>query len=288
MRPRYQWQKLPAAKYRAMRPREFDAEHALRRIEIDLLRRQTYAAYLNISSAILFSFAIIVLTYRQYLIAESTAAIERAKVRPHFSIRQENEHDELGFLPRRFWVESDAGVADASEAQAMSMMEIRYVSRDLPLLGTCRVAFINFYGWTNDALSFELNEAAARLMALSRQPDRISQSWIRIRPLWMVVNVTFTDIFDLPGEQDLLLAAGRPRSLKPDELAGRARAGITLHLQLEGNGRVVLHPVGPEPVARECRDALQVMSRIPWLRLARAGELPQDTDLPFVTSADAP
>jgi hypothetical protein len=223
---------------------------ALRKVEVDLLRRQTRASYIGMVTTAAITAALVWVSFLQWRTAESTAAIERAKARPHFRIRQENQEDELGFLPRRFIVQPDAGVSDATEATAASIMLIHYTSNDLHLAGTCRAYFENFYGWTNDAMSFEINDAANRLMVLSRTPDKVSESFIRIQPLWVLVGISYMDIFSAAGEQKLLLFAGQPMRLGRTDFESNARAGMRLVLLLDNQGKVVLYRVGPTPRVR--------------------------------------
>lgn len=260
-------------------------EKELRQAEVDLLRQQVKLGYANVFAAIVLSIALVTITTLQLLSAESTARIERAKAQPHFRIKQENQHDELGFMPRRFSVEADAGVSDATEARAVSVMRIQFYSLDLGLRGECRAAFPNFYGWTNDAISFELNDAAERLLNFSRTPDLVSESYIRLRPLWVTLEVSFIDLFGSPGQQDLLVSAGTTRRLTAGELESRSRANLALHLQTDERGMVVVHQLPGIPESAACRDAVRVMSRLPWLRLARPDEPPQDTAIPFVTAS---
>lgn len=260
---------------RAQRQRN-QSKHDLRRMEIKLLRRQTWASWATVVATILLSSTLATLTYCQWQTAESTAAIERAKARPHFRIRQENQHDELGFLPRRFAVQPDAGVSDATEASATSIMLIHYMSRDLGISGSCRASFVNFYGWTNDAMSFELADAADRIMTLSRTPDRVNESFVRIQPLWVLVDISFTDVFGAPGRQTLYLFAGQPSPVGP---AGRQRAsfaGMELNLQVDAHGKVVIYRVSTTPAPSECVNALRVMNRIPNLRIGRNYIIPRD------------
>jgi hypothetical protein len=266
------------------RPRhKTEAELYLRKEEIRLLRLHARASWATVFSTVFLSVALLTLTYLQWATANSVADIERAKARPHFRIQQENVNDELGFLPRTFSVQADAGVSDATRAEAVSIMAIHYLSRDTLVRGTCRASFVNFYGWTNDAMSFEIKEAAGRLLALSRRPDRESTSYIRLQPLRVMVDVDFLDIQQLPTRQQLMLAGGRSRPANEDELEQAAHPEARLHLQLEPGGKVTVFQINP-PRSQDCRNALAVMSRIPWLRLARPGELPQDTDLPFGTA----
>ncbi|MEA2885142.1 MAG: hypothetical protein QOH32_4398, partial [Bradyrhizobium sp.] len=273
--------KAPSSRPASRRASSTPRDDPLRKVEIALLRRQNHASYANVISTFVLSAALLTLTYCQWQTAESTAAIERAKARPHFRISQTNLHDELGFLPREFRIQGEGGVSDAAEAQATSVMEVRYVSRDLAVFGACRVSFVNFYSWTNDAMSFEMNQAAAKLMELSRRPDRVSPSFIRLRPLWVVVGISFTDIYGENLRQNLLLYAGQSTRLTPAALAERTRADLTLNLLLEPSGRVAVYRIAPTPLTPDCRNALRVMARIPWLRLAGPGEQPQDTDQPF-------
>jgi hypothetical protein len=254
----------------------------LRQVEVDLLRLQVRVSFANVLATIALSAALLTLTFCQWRTAESTAVIERAKAQPHFRITQENQHDELGFLPRRFQVQADAGVSDATAASATSFLEIYFVSRVLGIAGRCRASFVNFYGWTNDAMSFELNDAADRLMNFSRTPDRFGEAYIRMRPLWVVVGVSFNDIFGTPQRQDLLLLAGTPRPINRANFQFNSRAGVSLHLQVDGSGNIVVFRVDEEPISRDCADALRVMGRIAWLRMARPDELPQDHAEPFV------
>jgi hypothetical protein len=276
--------KLPRPLKRRKRWRPAPTERELRQIEIGLLQRQVWVSFANAMATIALSVALLTLTYGQWRTAESTAAIERAKARPHFRIVQENQHDELGFLPRRFNVEADGGTSDALHASARSVMSIMFTSRDLNLSGQCLASFVNFYGWTNDALSFEMNGAAVRLMNFSRTPDTISENYIRLAPAWVLIDVDYLDIFGEPGQQQLLLAGGRPtpQSLTRGMLTSQAE--IELHLATDPQGQVVLHRVDEGPLSEGCANALRVMSRIQWLRLSRPGEIPQDTVIPFAPS----
>jgi hypothetical protein len=257
----------------------------LRRTEIGLLRRQSVVAIANVVATVALTATLALVAWLQWRTSESTAAIERAKARPHFSIRQENQADELGFLPRRFAIQPDAGVSDTSEAFVTSVMLIHYRSQSLGLSGICRAAFLNFYGWTNNAVSFEINDAATRLINTSRQPDHFSDSYIRLQPLWLVINVSFNDLFGVPGRQYLMVRAGQLESLSPGAAAENSSAGMTVFLQVDGQGKPVIFGsgFGANPVAPVCAEALRAMRQIQWLRVARDGEMPQDTDIPFVT-----
>jgi len=251
------------------------AELELRRTEIDLARRQVRSTYASVLATVFLSSALLTLTFCQWRTAESTAAIERAKARPHFRIQQENQDDELGFLPRRFVVQADAGVSSATRANAKSIMSIQFVSRTQGLSGNCRASFVNFYGWTNDAMSFELNDPADRLMNYSRRPDTISQEYIRLRPLWVLVDVNFTDLFEAPGHQTLRLAAGQSEPLNEFDLQATSQVGLLAHLEADEHGRVVVYTLGG-PKTDQCEKALEVMKQIAWLRIAEPEELPRD------------
>lgn len=258
-----------------------ERELELRRIEIDLARRQVRSNNASVLATVLLTTALLTLTFCQWRTAESTAAIERAKARPRFHINQENQDDELGFLPRHFEVRADAGVSNATRANAKSIMSIHFVSRTLRISGSCRVSFVNFYGWTNDAMSFELNYAADKLMDYSRQPDTINEAYIRLQPLWVIVDVNFTDLFDMPDHQQLRLLAGQSEPLSASAQEATSRIGLEAHLQVDAQGRVVVYALGSLQTA-ECVKALKVLRRISWLRLARPQEMPQDQAIPFV------
>jgi|GEM_PF-5821015 len=256
------------------RPPASDRE--LRRAEVELLHRQVRVSYANVLATVALSVALLTLTFCQWRTAESTAAIERAKARPHFRIRQENQHDELGFLPRRFEVQPDAGVADATEATAISIMSIHYQSRDLRIWGICRAAFVNFYAWTNDSMSFELADGADRIMTLSRTPDQTSEAFIRIQPLWVLVDVSFTDVFGAPGRQSLHLMAGRPAQMTASERRNASTTGMELNLHVDNRGRVGIYRVNTNPVSPDCVNALRVMNRIDGLKIGRDYIIPSD------------
>jgi len=281
MKLRYPGLRIVFGRARAKMRIETASKLELHEAEIRLLRRQTWASWATVLSTLLLSTALLTLTYCQWRTAESTAAIERAKAQPHFRIAQENQPDELGFLPRRFRVEADAGVSDAVHASATSIMEIIYQSRKLSLSGRCLASFPNFYGWTNDAMSFELNDAADRLMNFSRRPDQISESYIRMRPVWVRVSVDYLDIFGEAGRRDILLAQGLPAQLTPANLRRASQPEIELHLGIDPQGNVVLHRIDAGPMSDDCANALRVIARIRWLRFARPGEAPQDTPYPF-------
>lgn len=253
---------------RARRQRK-ESEQDLRKTEIRLLRRQTWASWATVVSTLLLSSTLATLTYCQWRTAESTAAIERAKARPHFRITQVDQQNSSGFLPRRFTVQADAGVSDSVEATANSIMFIHFSSRELRVRGTCRARFSNMYGWSNDALSFELTEPALAFLRLSQQWRRPVESAISVQPMWVIVGVTYIDIFEATGQQHLQIMAGRTVPLNREGVAGTSHAGIDLNVQTDHQGRLVIYRMNTEPTSPDCVNALRVMDRIPSLRVAR-------------------
>jgi hypothetical protein len=235
--------------------------------EIELLRRQTLASYANVVSVFIVSVVLLLLTYWQWRTAESTARIERAKAQPHFRVQQQNERDELGILTRKFTLQADSGVADATNVEATSIMVISYASYDLRLWGSCRASFVDFYETSIDPFSFEVGKPADRFMLLSRQPDRVSPSFIRLRPSGVSVRVSFTDIFGDEASQEIVLANGHSRTLKADNRKIRDNADLALSLQLRGDGSVAASRIGTGSISQDCANALKVMARIPWLRM---------------------
>jgi hypothetical protein len=240
-----------------------------------------------VAATIALTAALVFVSYLQWRTSESTAAIERAKARPHFRIHQVNQDDQLGFVPRHFEVEPMAGVLDVSGAYATSIMEIHYTSNELRLNGRCRAEFGNFYGWTNDTLSFELNEAAARLMNYSQRPAPTSESFIRVRPMWVLIRVGYTDIFGERARQDIQLVAGMSRQLDQEQWSANSQVGIDIYVMLEPDGRLAVYRTTERRASPECEEALRVMNRIRWLRVARPDEPPQDTNIPFAVEPHA-
>jgi hypothetical protein len=271
-------------RYRSYRlvTRRDAAEHELRRTEVELLRRQVSLGYWNVVGAVTLSFALVTITLLQWRTAESTASIERAKAQPHFRVRQENQHDELGFMPRRFSIEADTGISDATEARSVSVMKVNAVSQELGVRWNCEASFPNFYGWTNDALSFELNAPAARFLDFSRKPDQKNEAYLRLQPVRVLLTVSFTDIFGVPRQQDLMLSGGTPRRLNAGDMEEKSRTGASFSILTNAKGSLVVYVLPGTPLSHDCRAALGVMSRIPWLRMARPGEQPQDIDQPFL------
>lgn len=244
----------------------------LHKTEVRLLRLQTWANWATVLSTVLLSLALLTLTYFQWRTADSTAAIERAKSRPHFRIEQENTGGP-GFVPGRFAVVPEAGISDATQANATLIMDLHYNSRALGLAGTCRASSPDFYRWSGDAMTFDLDGPSGDFIVESHHI--FADSFVVVQPLWLLVDISYVDIFGVQGRQNLMLFGGRPLTISEADFRANARSDMTL-------GRIVPDPIhqkldiiGVDVTSRGCREALRVIDRTSWLRVNRStGQLP--------------